>query len=35
MTFTRTDPDSIAVVVLIGKKGEAPREVKFVYQRVK
>jgi hypothetical protein len=35
MTFKRTGPDSLDVIVLIGKKGEAPREVKFAYQRVK
>ena len=35
MTFKRTGPDSLDVTVLIGKKGEPPREVKFAYQRVK
>ena len=35
MTFKRTGPDAVDVVVLIGKKGEPAREVKFAYRRVK
>ena len=35
MTFKRTGPNSMEVIVLIGKKGEAAREVKFAYRRVK
>lgn len=35
MTFKRLGPDSIDVVVLIGKKGEPPREAKFAYRRIK
>ncbi|HYI92798.1 MAG TPA: DUF6265 family protein [Bryobacteraceae bacterium] len=35
MTFKRTGPDSVDVIVLIGKKGAPPREVKFGYRRAK
>jgi hypothetical protein len=35
MAFKRTGPNSMEVVVLIARKGEAPREVKFSYRRVK
>ena len=33
MTFRKNGPDAMTVYVLIGKKGEEPREVKFSYHR--
>lgn len=34
MTFKKNGLDAMTVYVLIGKKGEEPREVKFAYRRV-